>query len=206
MSRVAALVLAAGAGRRFLAAGGVGPKVLAHIDGRPLVDHVIDLALHAGLKPVVVVIAPDRDGLHSLADTDRWVQVVVNPDPSAGMATSLATGLGGLATADVDIEACVVLLADQPRIDSSVVSEVVAASLRSAAPARAHYTDGPGHPVVLPRADWAALTNALRASEDVDHGARDLLAGLGCVEVPIRRPMPIDVDEPGDLREVDGSL
>jgi CTP:molybdopterin cytidylyltransferase MocA len=206
MPRVAALVLAAGAGRRFIAAGGVGPKVLARIDGRPLVAHVLDLAAHAGLSPVILVVAPDSHDIHSLVDDDADVRIVVNPDPTAGMATSVATGLDAFEDSDPDVEACVVLLADQPKLDPSVVSEVMAAALRSGAPARARYSDGPGHPVVLPRAHWAALTGGLRASVDVERGARDLLAGLGSIEIVIPGPMPVDVDEPDDLRAVGGGV
>ncbi len=204
MSRVAALVLAAGEGRRFVAAGGGAPKVLARLAGRPLLSYVIDLAGHAGLDPVVVVMS-EGDDLLAAMDAHPAARVAVNPDPTSGMATSLATGLDAFDASDADVGACVVLLADQPMIDPEVVLEVLATCRRADRPARARYDDGPGHPVVLPRAVWGVLSAALRGSSDPARGARDLLGDLRCIDVEISGPMPIDVDEPDDLRRIGGS-
>jgi len=204
MSRVAALVLAAGEGRRFVAAGGTTPKVLAPLAGRPLLSHVVVMAERAGLGPFLVVLRDD-DVVLAAMDAHPAAQVVVNPDPTAGPATSLAAGLDALEATDADVDACVVLLADQPTIDPAVVLELVTACRRADRPVRARYDDGPGHPVVLPRACWAALSTALRRSSDPERGARGLLADLGCIEVAIPGPMPLDVDEPDDLRRIGGA-
>jgi CTP:molybdopterin cytidylyltransferase MocA len=204
MGSVAALVLAAGEGRRFVAAGGTTPKVLAPLAGRPLLSHVIALTGRAGLDPVLVVM-PEGDEVLAAMGAHPDVRIVVNPDPTAGPAASLAAGLAAFGPSDADVEACVVLLADQPLIDPAVVLEVVAACRRAGRPARARYDDGPGHPVVLPSTDWAALSAALRGSADPARGARALLADLGCIEVAIPGPMPIDVDEPDDLRRIGGA-
>ena len=54
---VAAVVLAAGAGSRF-----GGGKLLASLDGRPVLQHVLDRVAEAGLGDVVVVLGDDADG------------------------------------------------------------------------------------------------------------------------------------------------
>jgi len=202
MTQVAALVLAAGAGRRFAAAGGVGQKLLATVDGRPLLSSVLDVAMTAGLDPVLIVVPPDNDELIALAETHPAIRIVVNPDAAVGMATSVAAGLEALAsTVDMagTVGACVVLLGDQPGIDPDVIEAVVGASQRSGRPARARYSDGVGHPVVLPRASWSGLVAGLPSTGSPERGAQGLLTGLGVIEVDVIRPMPLDIDVPEDI-------
>ena len=52
--RVAAIVLAAGAGSRF-----GGGKLLATVDGRPLLQHTLDRLAEAGIDDVIVVLGAD---------------------------------------------------------------------------------------------------------------------------------------------------
>ncbi|HHY59933.1 MAG TPA: NTP transferase domain-containing protein, partial [Clostridia bacterium] len=53
MKRAAAVILAAGKGKRMHSSR---PKVLHELAGKPLVQYVAEAALAAGLAPVVVVI------------------------------------------------------------------------------------------------------------------------------------------------------
>jgi molybdenum cofactor cytidylyltransferase len=214
MTGIAAVVLAAGAGRRFTAAGGSGSKVMASVDGRPLIAHVLEVASEAGLDPIVVVLPPDTDAsspvtsrtdlpiLSSLRRaTGRRVDIltVVNPRAAEGMSTSVASGLSAL-EADGGVDACVILLADQPRIDPEVITRVVAEWRRTGRPVRTDYEDGPGHPVLLPRETWTSLREGMRDTDrDADEGARGMLAGLGATLIEVAGPMPVDVDTPADL-------
>jgi molybdenum cofactor cytidylyltransferase len=208
MAEVAALVLAAGAGQRYSAAGGDGPKVLAHLDGRPLLTHVLDRAVQAGLGPLVVVVASAHDTgadvARSISARSSSVRIVVNPDAARGMGTSVAAGLDELGP-DQDVRACVVLLADQPGIDPGTIARVVTEWRRSGRPTRAGYEDGPGHPVLLPRAIWATVIEGLRAAgTHPDEGARGFLAGLGAITIDVSGPMPVDIDVPEDLARAAG--
>lgn len=211
-----ALVLAAGEGRRFRAAGGHGPKVLASLRGRPLLAHVLDAAACADLDPVVVVVGP---GLAHDARLDAVlagrpnVERLVHDDAAAGLGSSLAAGLahltgrrpptdrgdgGGDDGGDdgrAAPDACVVLVGDQPGIAPAAIRDVVAAWRRTRLPARARYADGPGHPVVLPAGLWPVLPTT------GDVGARGILAGREVSEVVITGPSPRDIDTPDDLDE-----
>jgi molybdenum cofactor cytidylyltransferase len=133
----AGLVLAAGEGRRF-----GGPKQLARVDGRPLVEHA--LAALRGLDRVVVVLGARAEEIRSGADL-AGAEVVVCPDWAEGMGASLRHGLAAVAGADE----VVIVLADQPFITPAVVARVLAAAGDAA---RATYGGAPGHPVVLRRA------------------------------------------------------
>jgi len=197
MADVAALVLAAGEGRRYRADGGAGPKVLAQLDGRPLLAHVLDLAGLAGLRPVLVVVPPDTATFAPVLAARSDVRAVVNPDSARGMATSLVAGLDVLGPMPT-VAACVVLLADQPAVEATVVEQVVAEWRRTGRPVRARYADGAAHPVLLPREWWATIVTGLREAA-ADEGARGMLAGIGAIDLHVAGPMPVDVDVPADL-------
>ena len=195
-----AVVLAAGEGRRFAAAGGAGPKVLALLDGRPLLAHVVDAAETAGLAPIIVVVGPDvaADPRLDAALADRpAARVIVNVRADVGMGASLATGLAHL-DEDGSHDACVVLLGDQPGIDAHVIARVVATWRTTARPTRARYDDGPSHPVLLPAGMWPSFADA------TSKGARDALSELDVAEVTVAGRSPRDVDRPIDLDALGG--
>jgi CTP:molybdopterin cytidylyltransferase MocA len=130
------LVLAAGEGRRF-----GGPKQLARVDGRPLVEHA--LAAVAALDRVVVVLGAHAGEIRAGADLGG-TELVVCEDWAEGMAASLRAGIAAVP----DAEEVVVVLADQPFITPAAVDRVRAAPGDAA---RATYGGAPGHPVVLRR-------------------------------------------------------
>ena len=94
--RVAAIVLAAGAASRFAAgAGPAGAKVLARLEGKPLLQHVLDAVAMAPVRDVVVVAGPDAAALDE-AIAWRSERRVTNPHPENGLASSLQVGLTAL--------------------------------------------------------------------------------------------------------------
>jgi molybdenum cofactor cytidylyltransferase len=197
---VTAVVLAAGRARRF-----GGTKLLAELDGRPLLTHVLDAVASADVRDAVVVVSSRSDE----RDTDGGVRallaaragapqlsIVDNPDSAQGMSTSLRVGLE--AAVQLDERAgriAVVLLADQPGVDPGVVRGVVRACSAAQRPARAVYRDGSGPPVALP----LALVPSLMPLLTGDRGLRDLLEELDVIGVVVETPMPRDVDRPEDL-------
>ncbi|HEY7130724.1 MAG TPA: NTP transferase domain-containing protein, partial [Candidatus Limnocylindrales bacterium] len=100
--RVGAVILAAGAATRF-----GGGKLLAELDGGPIVRHVIDAAGAAGLAPIVVVVPPD--GSLETADLGPG-ETVVNPTPGEGLSSSVRIGLRTLDADDrATLDAAVIL-------------------------------------------------------------------------------------------------
>jgi CTP:molybdopterin cytidylyltransferase MocA len=177
----AGLVLAAGEGRRF-----GGPKQLALLDGRPLIEYA--LAALSGLDHVVVVLGARAEEIRARADLGR-AEVLVCTDWADGMSASLRHGLSALAGA----EEVVITLADQPFITAAVVARVRAVPGPAA---RAVYDGSPGHPVVV-RRPLLERTAELHG----DAGFRDLLDGAAQVECSDLAD-PLDVDTPGDLEVV----
>ena len=179
--QAAAVILAAGASTRF-----GSPKQLARIGDRTMLETVVELALGAGLAPVIAVVPPGFS-------VPAGVIPVVNPDPDAGMSRSLRLGL---ATVPADVGAAVILLGDQPTVPAGTLQALLEVAAVTQRPVIAAHADGRiGPPVVLARAAFAL---ADRASGD--EGLRRILEEhadlLATVEVGGHAP---DVDTPADL-------
>jgi CTP:molybdopterin cytidylyltransferase MocA len=195
--RVAAVILAAGAGTRF-----GGPKLRAELDGRPLVGHVVDAAVRAKLDPIVVVEGPDG----ALDDVDLGpARRVRNPTPADGLSGSVRIGLRAL---DADaaaptVDAAVILPADQPRVRAQAIEALIAA-------AAAH----PGVPFVVARHADDANPNPVLARRSVWRLADELAGDRGfgpilathpelILDVPVAGSNP-DVDTTADLERLAG--
>ncbi|MDP4026514.1 nucleotidyltransferase family protein [Methylobacterium sp. NEAU 140] len=183
---VASLILAAGRGTRF----GPGPKLLARLDGRPLVRWAADAALAARPRPVVAVLGAHAGAVRAvLAGLD--LACVENPDFTAGLATSLRAGVAAL---PATCAAAIVLLGDMPRVTGAHVDRLAEAFAGAGARPAAvvPVQDGRrGNPVLLNlrllRAEIAALAG--------DRGAGPLLAGrTDVLEIPGDVGTALDID------------
>ncbi len=179
-----AVVLAAGAGSRFVADH---HKLAARLGGRTIAEHAVAAAVGAEIGPVVVVTGATEIDLGDLTEA---VDVVANPDWADGQSTSLRVAIDVARRRGAD--AVVVGLADQPGIESEAW-RLVAAS--SAPIAIATYGGRRRNPVRLDRSVWPMLPTA------GDVGARTLarLRPDLVEEVPCPGSA-IDIDTLEDLR------
>ena len=120
-SRVAvgAVLLAAGAGSRM----GLRPKSLLELGGVPLIRRQLIALSGAGVDEVVVVLGHYADRIEE-AVRDFPVTVVRNAAPDDGQNSSLRMGLDALS---IKLDAVVVVLADQPLINSQDISDLIGA-------------------------------------------------------------------------------
>lgn len=188
MNRTAALVLAAGRGRRF-----GGGKMLARLAGRPMLQHVLDLVAAVGLEPVVIVLGSDAAVIErSLAW--RSEQRLLNPVPAAGISGSVKLGLSALT--DGNAERALVLLGDQPRLTAEQLVPLLAAPADAQRPIVVpRYGGAPGNPVLLERAAWrlAARLTGDRGMSQIVVSQPDLVR---YVDMPGTNP---GVDTPDEL-------
>jgi CTP:molybdopterin cytidylyltransferase MocA len=185
--RVCGVVLAAGAGSRFAASGGAGPKPLAVVGGSALVDRALAAAGSAGFDDVVLV-----DGRTELSDRGgSGITVLHNAAWADGIATSLQVAVAHARSRGHD--AIVVGLADQPGVTTDAWRAVAAAPAEPPI-AVATYAGRRGNPVRLPAAVWDLLPTT------GDEGARTLMRGRPDLvrEVPCTGE-PWDVDTVEDL-------
>lgn len=184
---VAGVVLAAGGGSRFAGSGATGPKPLALIEGRALVDYVLEAASAAGLDDLVLV-----DGSSDLADRDGpGVTVLHNDRWREGIATSLQVALAHARASGHG--AVVVGLADQPGITADAW-RAVASAPDDPPMVVATYQGHRGNPVRLAAAVWELLPTT------GDEGARALMRQRPELvrEVPCSGT-PADIDTLEDL-------
>ena len=121
-ARVAAIVLAAGAGRRF-----GGCKQLALVNGRPMVAQVTEAVLASGVDQVVVVLGSEAEAVAARHCQALRVTTVVNDDWQEGMGSSVRAGVAAVAPR---ADAVLFVLADQIRLTSAEIDAVVAAYRR----------------------------------------------------------------------------
>ena len=175
-----AVVLAAGAGRRF-----GGGKLHALFRGRPLLAWALEAAAGAGLDATVVVTGGEAvDDL-----VPAVVTAVANPRWAEGQATSLQVAVAVAEPGSHDT--LVVGLADTPFVPTAAWTAVAAADGPIAV---AEYDGLRRPPVRLDRSVWALLPT------EGDEGARallrerpDLVTAVPCAGDPA------DVDTRGDL-------
>jgi molybdenum cofactor cytidylyltransferase len=199
--RPAAIVLAAGAGSRFSTQP--GQKLLASVDGRPLLSIVLTTLREFRPAATIVVLGHAADAIEA---TIAWVDEVRvrNPYPSRGMASSLLVGFEVLAELSPDIEAAFVVLGDQPGLRASTLETLEATAASSHRRERLivvpRYADDPGprNPVLVRRAGWR-LIGELRG----DHGLAPLISRHPelCLDVAVPGAMP-DIDRPEDLDDL----
>ena len=188
---IAGVLLAAGGSRRF-----GSQKLVSMLGGVPLVRHAA-ITLARSTDTLVIVLGNEADAVRAaLSDVDAVV--VENPDWSQGLSSSVKCGVAALPP---DVEAIVVALGDQPRIDPLVVRSLIECWRAGGKPiVSARYRGERGHPVLFDRAVFPQL-EMLRG----DVGARTMFEQSPelVAYVDVDSEVPVDVDTATDLGAVD---
>ena len=162
--RIAALVLAAGQSRRMGA-----NKLIATVDGAPMVQRTVDAVLASKARPVIVVTGHQSDAVAG-ALAGRKVTIGTNPAFADGLSTSLRAGLAAL---PADADGAIVCLGDMPRVPPATIDRLIAA-----------FNPTEGRAICVPTSDgtrgnpilWSRRFFAEMAAVTGDTGARKLLA------------------------------
>ena len=146
---VAGIILAAGGAHRYGDA-----KLLLPWRGKPLIRHVAENAIRAGVSTLVVVLGsminPIQEALAGLA-----VEFIINADWAQGQSTSIKKGLNAIPN---HYGAAIFLLGDQPQIPSSLLSSLIESHRHSLAPITAPLVNGTrSNPVIFDRSTFPNL-------------------------------------------------
>ncbi len=196
-TRVAGIILAAGSGSRLSL-----PKQLLKINGKPLLQITLEAALDSDLDHVLLVL-----GFHAADIRSRLARflarskltVIQNPAPQEGMGSSL--GLGARSVRERRPDGIMVILGDQPFLDSRTVNRVLDSFRSTSKPVCAAYQHTRrSHPVVF---DATLIPRLIELGGD--EGARSLLRNHPEWIEPVFLPeTPVmDLDTVEDLRRLE---
>ena len=191
-----ALILAAGASSRFN-----GTKQLAKVQGKTLVESVIDAVPRAQVSEIVVVLGHRALAVRKSVPT-RGVKFVTNPGFREGLASSIRVGISQVSA---DSDGVLLMLADQPFVTKTFVSRMLRVFESGSSPAKivaAGYGDLMAPPVIFSRKYFRQLTEL-----EGDQGARSVIASDSDALIVVKAPskmMLADVDTRQQLEKVGG--
>lgn len=182
---VGGVVLAAGESTRFEG----GNKLLASVDGTPLVRHVATTACDAGLDDVVAILGYEADAVGKAME-DLPLSTRYNDDYEDGQSTSVRVGISY--ARDADWDAAVFLLGDMPFVQPETVTAIVT-----------DYREHEGS-IVAPRYEGKRGNPALFAEQHFDTLA-DVIGDRGGRELIMEHDGTrfLETDDPGVLQDVD---
>ncbi len=161
--RIAAIILAAGKSTRM----GAQNKLLLDVNGKPLLQHVIDAAATSHVNEIMLVTGHERERIEHVVHSSGG-RLLHNADYAEGMASSIRTGIQAAQHSKVD--AALILLGDMPYITASHINHILTYYQSHASLCVPYTNNQRGNPVLWGKdyfADLLTLTG--------DQGARDLI-------------------------------
>jgi molybdenum cofactor cytidylyltransferase len=193
---ISLIVLAAGEARRF---GGGGAKLVAEVQGVPLVRVTVGRALASRIGEVIVVVGAGANAVRDvLAGLD--VRIVTNPDYASGMSSSIRTGLDAISSSAT---AAIILLGDQPGGTSTLQALVRARVERGTSIVVPSYRGTLGNPVLFDR----SVFDEIRAVRG-DRGGREVIERdpTRVTTLDVDADAPTDVDTRADIATIEREL
>jgi len=204
-----AVVLAGGTSRRLRADSSLAPGTLPPgtdktdliLDGRTLLEHVLDGCLGADRVAVVGQVRPVRmrsSGATPTPRTDRLLWCRESP-PGAGPLAAVAAGVTALSASPAPV--VVVLGGDMPFVGGAVPHLLAALArdpqIDASALAR---SDGGHHPLALAVRRTAVTAALVQSGPPTGRPLRHLLSTLMVAAIADAEDWALDVDDGGDLR------
>ena len=149
---LAAVILSGGASRRM-----GSPKALLSYQGRPFLEHLLDVSRHAKIGVRRVVLGADAEPISKEIQLAPE-EIVINDDWEKGQLSSIHAALRSL---PAQTDGIILFLIDHPLISAALVDELITSFYDSRKPIVLPVCDGRrGHPVIFSSGLYAELLNA----------------------------------------------
>lgn len=183
--RVGAALLAAGESNRFVR----GNKLLASVDGTPIVRRAAQSVIDAGIEDIVVIVGHDEEAvLETLEDLD--FEFRVNEDYPDGQSTSVHEGVD--VARERGWDGTVFALGDMPFVAPESIEAIRDAYAAGEGSIVAAGNEGKrGNPVLFDRAHYDTL-----ADIEGDKGGRELVENHDDAVI-------VETGDPGVTRDID---
>ena len=138
---LAAVILSGGESRRM-----GSPKALLPYQGRPFLEHLIEVTTHPKIGVRRVVLGADAAPIAKAVDLDAD-EIVINPEWGKGQLSSIQAGLRSLPP---DTDGMLLCLVDHPLVSQTLVGEIIDEFYATQAPIVLPVYEGRrGHPVLF---------------------------------------------------------
>jgi CTP:molybdopterin cytidylyltransferase MocA len=191
---LAAVILSGGASRRM-----GSPKALLSYQGRPFLEHLLDVARHPKIGVRRIVLGADAEPIAKEVDLSPD-EIVINEEWEKGQLSSMQAAIRSLPP---ETDGAILLLIDHPLISSTLVGELVEAFYTSRkAIVLPVYEGRRGHPVIFSSALYPELMNA-----PLETGARSVVwAHAGEVQIvhTNEEGCVLNLNDPGTMQKAFG--
>ncbi len=185
----AILILAAGASRRMN-----GIKQILPFEKTTLLGNTIAQAKKTLTENVFCILGANAEKIESIVSFEG-IEKVYNENWDEGIGSSIANGVAFIAKKSSEIEAILIVLADQPFVNSTYLQALIKQFKKSNSKIIAtNYKDEAGVPAIFPKSSFKILMNL-----NGDNGAKFILKNMENVELSDTTVDTFDVDYPSDL-------
>ena len=189
--KIKKILLAAGQSKRF----GDKNKLLAMINGKPIINHILDTLFEIFNPLELVVIVGHEHKLIKKLIINKNIKILENMDYKKGIGTSIALGVNDI---EIDIDGVMIIPADMPYLNSKdlINLEKKFIELNCKKVIMPEYNSRIGNPVILPRNYF----NSLKNLKD-DFGARSLIRKKDIITIKAEFGTIFDIDTIEELTE-----
>jgi len=187
------IILAAGSSRRL-----GQPKQNLVFKGGTLLQRAVETAIASVCAPVIVVLGANAGVIRPTVEHYK-ITIIENPDWAEGMSSSIRVGITALQNFAPTAESAILMLCDQPFVDTYLLNHLVLAKPESSIVSY-FYNDTPGPPALFDAVyfdDLQLLTGAEGAKKVIQKYPEKT------VEI-VFPPGRIDIDTIEDFEKISG--
>ncbi|MGB0891820.1 MAG: nucleotidyltransferase family protein [Flavobacteriaceae bacterium] len=190
MQKTAVLILAAGSSSRM-----GNPKQLLPYKNTTLLGNAIEQAQKSNTNAVFCVLGANAEIIKKSIEKNP-IETIYNPNYKDGLSSSIVTGIDYLS--DKNFDAVLILLADQPKITSSFLNQLLKTSEENPSKIIAcNYDKNIGVPAIFPKKYFVELLK-LKG----DKGAKEIINNHSSEIIKMASFNLIDIDTKEDYKNL----